>query len=71
MGQGAPGLTDRQLEKAMLRAVWYLHHSRGSRFYHRHPELPGRQITMPISAGGAVVQKRTGWSAWNDEAGCP
>jgi hypothetical protein len=71
VGPGAPGLTGRQLEKAMLRVVWYLHQSRRSRFYHRHHELPGRQITIPISAGGTVVQKRTGWSARNGEAGCP
>jgi len=60
---GAPKLTGKQLEKAMLRAVWYLHHSRGSHFYYRHPERPGRQITIPIRAGGMVVQKRTGRSA--------
>jgi len=41
----------------MLRAVWYLYHSRGLYFYHRRPELPGRQITIPISAGGIVVHK--------------
>ncbi len=57
MSPRAPRLTGKQLEKAILRAGWYLHHSRGSHFYYRHPEHPGRQITIPIHAGEIIPQK--------------
>ena len=57
MSPRAPRLTGKQLEKAILRAGWYLHHSRGSHFYYRHPERPGKQITIPIHAGEIIPQK--------------
>ena len=57
MGLRIPRLTGKQMEKAILRAGWYLHHSRGSHFYYRHPEHPGRQITLPIHAGEIIPRK--------------
>jgi predicted RNA binding protein YcfA (HicA-like mRNA interferase family) len=57
MSPRAPRLTGRQLERALFRAGWYLHHSRGSHFYYRHPERSGRQITIPIHSGEIVPQK--------------
>ena len=57
MSPRAPRLTGRQIEKALLQADWYLHHSRGSHFYYRHPEHPGKQITVPIHAGEIIPQK--------------
>ncbi len=53
----APRLTGRQIEKAILQAGWYLHHSRGSHFYYRHHEHPGKQITLPIHTGETIPQK--------------
>jgi len=41
----------------MLNAGWFLHHSRGSHFYYRHGDKPGKQITIPIHAGEVIPQK--------------
>jgi predicted RNA binding protein YcfA (HicA-like mRNA interferase family) len=57
MNPRRPRVTGRELERAILRAGWYLHHSRGSHFYYRHPERPGKQITLPIHAGEIIPQK--------------
>jgi predicted RNA binding protein YcfA (HicA-like mRNA interferase family) len=57
MSPRAPRLTGKQLEKAILRAGWYLHHSRGSHFYYRHQGHPKKQITIPIHAGEIIPQK--------------
>ncbi|MBM2825350.1 MAG: YcfA family protein [Dehalococcoidales bacterium] len=52
-----PRLTGKGIEKALLRAGWYLHHSRGSHFYYRHSGHPGKQITIPIHSGEVIPQK--------------
>ena len=57
MSPRAPRLTGKQLEKAILQAGWYLHHSRGSHFYYRHPEYLGKQITIPFHAREMSPQK--------------
>jgi predicted RNA binding protein YcfA (HicA-like mRNA interferase family) len=57
MSSRIPRLTGRQIEKAILRDGWYLHHSRGSHFYYRHSDYPGKQITLPIHAGEVIPQK--------------
>ena len=57
MSPRAPRLTGSQIERAILRAGWYLHHSRGAHFYYRHPERRGKQITIPIHAGEIVPVK--------------
>ena len=57
MSPRIPRVTGKQIEKAILRADWYLHHSRGSHFYYRHSEHPGKQITLPIHAGEVIPQK--------------
>jgi predicted RNA binding protein YcfA (HicA-like mRNA interferase family) len=57
MNPKIPRITGKQVEKAILRAGWYLHHSRGSHFYYRHPEHPGKQITIPIHVGEIIPQK--------------
>ncbi len=57
MSPRAPRLTGKQIEKAVLRAGWHLHHSRGSHFYYRHPDYLGKQITLPIHAGEIIPQK--------------
>ncbi len=57
MSPRTPRLTGKQLEKAILRAGWYLHHSRGSHFYYRNSQHPGRQITIPIHSGEIIPQK--------------
>ena len=57
MSPRAPRLTGKQVERAILKAGWYLHHSRGSHFYYRNPEHPGKQITLAIHAGEIIPQK--------------
>ena len=57
MSPRTPRRTGKQIERAMLRAGWYLHHSRGSHFYYRHPDHLGKQITLPIHAGEIIPQK--------------
>ena len=57
----APRLSGKQIEKAILRAGWYCHHSRGSHFYYRHPRHKGKQITLPIHAGEIIPQKTLGY----------
>ena len=57
MNPRIPKLTGKQVEKALVRAGWYLHHSRGSHFYYRHPDYQGKQITLPIHAGEIIPQK--------------
>lgn len=57
MNPEMPRLAGKQVEKAFIRAGWYLHHSRGSHFYYRHPDYRGKQITLPIHAGEVIPQK--------------
>jgi predicted RNA binding protein YcfA (HicA-like mRNA interferase family) len=57
MSPRAPRSTGKQIEKALLKAGWYLHHSRGAHFYYRHEGHKGRQITIPIHAGEIVPQR--------------
>ncbi len=61
MSPRVPRLTGKQIEKAILQAGWYLHHSRGSHFYYRHPNKLGKQITIPIHAGEIIPQKTLGY----------
>ena len=57
MSPRAPRFTGKQIERMMLRAGWYLYHSRGSHAYYRHPEHAGKQITIPIHSGEIIPQK--------------
>jgi len=57
MSPRVPRLTGKQIERTILRAGWYLHHSRGSHFYYRHHEHLGKQITIPTHAGEIIPQK--------------
>jgi len=57
MSPKTPRVTGRQVEKVLVRAGWYLHHSRGSHFYYRHADYPKKQVTVPIHAGETIPQK--------------
>ncbi|MBI2288603.1 MAG: type II toxin-antitoxin system HicA family toxin [Chloroflexi bacterium] len=57
MSPRAPRLTGKEIERVILKAGWYLHHSRGSHFYYRHLNYSGKQITLPIHAGEIIPQK--------------
>jgi predicted RNA binding protein YcfA (HicA-like mRNA interferase family) len=56
-----PRLTGKQIERALLKAGWHLHHSRGSHFYYRHLKHGGKQITIPIHAGEVIPQRTLGY----------
>ena len=57
MSPKMPRITGRQVEKAFLRAGWYLHHSRCSHFYYRHLDYPGKQITLATYTGEVIPPK--------------
>jgi predicted RNA binding protein YcfA (HicA-like mRNA interferase family) len=57
MSPRTPRLTGKQVEKVIMQEGWYLHHSRGSHFYYRHFDHPGRQVTIPIHAGEIIPHK--------------
>ena len=52
-----PRITGKEAEKALLRAGWYVHHSRGSHFYYKHTEFPGKRVDIPIHAGEHLAPK--------------
>ena len=37
--------------RALERAGFFLHHTTGSHHYFKHPERPGRLITVPVHPG--------------------
>jgi len=51
-----PKVTGKQIEKALVRAGWHLHHSRGSHSYYRHPDRPGKQVTLPMHGKETIVE---------------
>ena len=52
-----PRITGKEVERALLRAGWYIHHSKGSHFYYKHQDSPGRRVTIPMHAGQTLAPK--------------
>jgi predicted RNA binding protein YcfA (HicA-like mRNA interferase family) len=52
-----PRVSGKEAERALLRAGWYLHHSKGSHFYYKHPDRPGVRVDIPIHAGEVLAPK--------------
>ena len=46
---GLPVCTPTQVERALFRAGFFLHHTRGSHRYYRHPARPAL-VTVPFHA---------------------
>jgi predicted RNA binding protein YcfA (HicA-like mRNA interferase family) len=42
-----PVIRPRQLIRALERAGFFVHHTRGSHYYLRHPDKPGILVTIP------------------------
>jgi predicted RNA binding protein YcfA (HicA-like mRNA interferase family) len=61
MSPRTPRLTGRQIEKALVKAGWYLHHSRGSHFYYRNNRSKGKQVTIPVHTGEIIPQRTLGY----------
>lgn len=55
-----PRITGKEAERALLRAGWYLHHSKGSHSYYKHPDFPRRRVTVPMHAGETLAPKTLG-----------
>jgi len=52
-----PGITGKDVERVLLKAGWYLHHTRGYHGYYKHPDFVDRRITLPLHRGEALAAK--------------
>lgn len=52
-----PRITGKEVERALLRTGWYLHHSKGSHFYYKRLDFPERRVTIPMHAGETLAPK--------------
>ena len=52
-----PRITGKEVERVLLRAGWYLHHSKGAHFYYKHPNFPEKRVTIPIHGGETLAPK--------------
>ena len=48
MSQHLPALRPAKVLKALLRAGFYIHHSKGSHHYLKHPDKPEVRVTVPM-----------------------
>jgi len=52
-----PRISGKEADRVLLRAGWYLHHSKGAHFYYKHPDFPGRRVTIPMHTGEILAPK--------------
>ena len=52
-----PRVSGKEAERALLKAGWYLHHSKGSHFYYKHLDRLGVRVDVPIHAGEILAPK--------------
>lgn len=57
MSQRLPALKPAQGLRALQRAGFYIHHSKGSHYYLKHPEKPELRVTLPFH--GTDLKRRT------------
>ncbi len=57
MSPKLPHITGTQVIWALRRAGWYVDHQRGSHVYLKHPDHPGRRVTVAIHAGETIKPK--------------
>jgi predicted RNA binding protein YcfA (HicA-like mRNA interferase family) len=48
MSQYLPALRPAKVLRALQRAGFYIHHSKGSHHYLKHPDKPNIRITLPM-----------------------
>ncbi|MGH2460018.1 MAG: type II toxin-antitoxin system HicA family toxin [Chloroflexota bacterium] len=63
----APRVTDREIVRSLELGGWSMHHVAGSHYFMRHPNHPGRRVTVAVHAGEAI--KRKSLRSILDEAG--
>lgn len=47
MSQHLPALAPAKVLRALQRAGFYIHHTKGSHYYLKHPDKPGLRVTVP------------------------
>jgi len=52
-----PRVSGKEIERALFKAGWYLHHSKGSHFYYKHPDRIGVRVDIPMHAGEVLAPK--------------
>ena len=57
MSPRLPHVTGAQVIRALRRAAWYPDHQRGSHVYLKHPDYPGKRVTVAIHAGETIKPK--------------
>ena len=57
MSPKLPHITGVQVIRALRHAEWYLDHQRGSHVYLKHPDHPGRRVTVPVHSGETIKPK--------------
>jgi predicted RNA binding protein YcfA (HicA-like mRNA interferase family) len=51
MSPRPPALRPGEVIRALERAGFFLHHTTGSHHYFKHPDKPGRLVTVPVHPG--------------------
>jgi predicted RNA binding protein YcfA (HicA-like mRNA interferase family) len=57
MSQHLPALKPAEVLRALQRAGFYIHHTKGSHYYLKHPDKPGLRVTVPFH--GKDLKRRT------------
>jgi predicted RNA binding protein YcfA (HicA-like mRNA interferase family) len=57
MSQHLPALKPAEVLRALQRAGFYIHHTKGSHYYLKHPDTPGLRVTVPFH--GKDLKRRT------------
>jgi len=57
MSQHLPALTAAKMLRALGRAGFYIHHTKGSHHILKHPDKPGLRVTLPFHGGD--LKRRT------------
>ena len=52
-----PALKPKKVLQALKRAGFFVHHTRGSHYYLKHPEKPGLLVTLPYH--GKDLKRKT------------
>ena len=57
MSQQLPALKAATVLRALQRAGFFIHHTKGSHYYLKHPDKPGLRVTLPYHSGD--LKRRT------------
>jgi predicted RNA binding protein YcfA (HicA-like mRNA interferase family) len=57
VSQHLPALKPAGVLRALKRAGFYIHHTKGSHYYLKHPDKPGLRVTLPYHGGD--LKRRT------------